>query len=102
MADQKPRGYASVWRKSGGKLRAAGQISVPKEALEAWLELEPNERGSIELSLVLFDNDRATSDRAPQYTGYLQVDDYKKNQKPTAAAGDDGDRDIADYSDLPF
>jgi hypothetical protein len=99
-----PRGYASVWRRDGGKVRASGQIRIKPEILRQWadtLEADP-QYGNVTLDLVLFANDRATSDKSPQYTGYLQEPKPRDSQAqtyPTPPAQDDKPLDA--YEDQP-
>lgn len=105
--NDKARGYASVWKRDGGKVKASGQISIKPEVLREWLNLPVDSYGCISLDLVLFMNDRATNERSPQYTGYLHVGTYQKENRPSQSAApaqqsSAEEKPLAEYDDIPF
>jgi len=64
----------SLWKNKNedSKLRLYGTIQVTEELLEELNELEPNNRGQVELRVALFRNDSDNS-KAPMLKGRIEL-----------------------------
>ena len=101
MTNSNDRGYASVWRKDSGRLKASGIIKITPELLKYWATLAPDNYGNVQLDLVLFTNDRATNDRAPQLTGYVHPSQPRQPRQPSGQSlGSDIRQSNEDYDSL--
>lgn len=69
----------ALWAgREGSKLAAKGQLTLSLDFLESLLaSMERDEKTEVRLEVVLFHNERRSSERSPDITGKVQIPEAK-------------------------
>ena len=74
-----------------GKPPITAAIDLTPDVLNALKQAGPNDRGNYSLDMAVWENQKRSSDRAPQYTGSVKVKGQKEGAKGYASVWDNRD-----------
>lgn len=80
-------GRISAWVKESkaGKKFFAGKLQIPTELIQQVMQHGPNQYGQYELDFALFREDNPRSEKAPGYTGTIDMPYHLRQQQAAAS-----------------